>query len=106
MRSLQTRLIHYRIFGNRFAYFEFAQPKGGQIIRHRFTVKTWQMEWDIEPEKVISVARWPASFAHYLRSDTLVPTDGRFAELARSIVRDKTNPARDLVQLMDWVSSS
>src|SRR5262245_32869912 len=34
------------VFGNTFAYFEFKEPQGAQIIQHRFTVKTWQLEWN------------------------------------------------------------
>src|SRR6476620_6037983 len=34
-------------YGNKFAYFEFANPAGAQIIRHKFKVKVWELRWNL-----------------------------------------------------------
>ena len=69
-------------FGNRFAYFEFPNPQGAQIIRHKFRVKTWELRWNLDPAKVPSTTQWPASFAPYLRSEKqAVIVDQRFDKL-------------------------
>src|SRR5262245_53357546 len=49
-----NQLDHYRVtvYGNQFAYFEFHNPQGAQIIRHQFPVKTWEVNWNVEPDKV------------------------------------------------------
>src|SRR5262245_42429184 len=59
-------------FGNRFAYFEFANPEGAQIIRHRFKIKVWEMHWDLDPAKVEKVMSWPAAFKPFLVADSSV----------------------------------
>jgi transglutaminase-like putative cysteine protease len=51
------------------------------------------------------VDRWPDSFRPYLRGEPLIPVGGRFKELAGSIVKERSNPARDLVRVMDWANS-
>ena len=38
------------LFGNTFAYFEFAQPQGAYIIEHRFRVSTAEVRWNIDIE--------------------------------------------------------
>src|SRR5262245_61167940 len=34
--SVSPRIDTERVYGNKFAYFEFHHPEGAQIIRHRF----------------------------------------------------------------------
>ncbi len=55
-----------KLYGNKFAYFEFDHPEGAQIVRHKFTIKTHEVRWDIDPAKVTQVKEWPASFAPFL----------------------------------------
>lgn len=102
--TVAPKIGQEKTYGNRFAYFEFDHPEGAQIIRHRFTVKTWQVEWDIDPIKVRKVAKWPAAFTGYLRSERLVPTEGAVAEIAAAIVPQRTNVAQDLQAIMGWVN--
>lgn len=92
--------------GNRFAYFEFKDPQGAQIIRHQFTVKTYQVEWNIDPAKVSAVKEWPASFEPYLRAEKLIPTDEAFKKIAAGIVPEPKNPGKDLTAIMDWVNKT
>ena len=37
------------VFGNRFAYFEFPDPLGAQILRHTFQVTVWELRWNLDP---------------------------------------------------------
>jgi transglutaminase-like putative cysteine protease len=90
-------------FGNQFGYFEFDHPEGGQLIRHTFKIKVWELHWDIDPAKVVRVPRWSDSFDRYLKSDRSVRVDDRFATLAREIVPEQKNPADDLAAVMDWL---
>ena len=53
----------------RTTYFEFDHPEGLQIVRHKFTIKTHEVRWDIDPAKVTQVKEWPASFAPFLRRE-------------------------------------
>jgi transglutaminase-like putative cysteine protease len=95
-----------KLYGNRFAYFEFHNPLGAQIARHQFQVKTWQTNWNVDFAKVPSVERWPLSFDRYLRGERLLPVDERFAKLAMAIVPKKTNAAQDIAKVMDWVNAT
>jgi transglutaminase-like putative cysteine protease len=93
-------------FGNQFAHFEFDHPEGGQIIRHKFKIKVWELHWDVDPAKVVKVPRWPSSFDPYLKSDRTVQVDERFQEAAREIVPERKNPAEDLAAVMDWLGKN
>ncbi len=94
------------LYGNRFAYFEFHEPQGAQMVRHKFTIKTWELNWNVDPAKVASVERWPESFHRYLRSERLIPVDERIDSLAHKIVPEPANPARGLGSVMRWVSDT
>ncbi len=91
-------------YGNKFAYFEFDSPKGAQIIRHQFRVKVWELHWNVDPTKVVAVSDWPSSFDKFRKGDTqAVVVDHRFSNLLEQIVPDRTNPAKDLDGVMNWV---
>ncbi len=104
--KVEAKIGREKTYGNRFAYFEFHNPQGAQIVRQQFTVKTWEVKWNLDPGKVTPVEKWPAAFEPYLRSERLVPVDDQFKKVALSIVPDKTNPGRDLVKVFDWVSNT
>lgn len=93
-----------KTYGNRFAYFEFKEPHGAQIVRHRFTVRTYEVRWNIDPQKMIEVKKWPAVFAPFLRSELHIPVDDRVTALARTIVAENPGAGRDLQGVMSWVS--
>jgi len=93
------------MFGNKFAYFEFAQPEGAQLVRHRFTVKTWELHWDIDPAQVAAVKAWPKTFEPYRRGESqAVVVDDRFRKLVGTIVPTPQGPARDLAAIIAWVN--
>jgi transglutaminase-like putative cysteine protease len=94
------------LYGNKFAYFEFHNPQGAQIIKHQFTVKTCEVNWYIDPSQVTTVTKWPSSFDKYLRGERLIPQDERFSKLARGIVAQNSNAAGDLERVMDWVNQT
>lgn len=92
------------VFGNKCAYFEFHNPEGGQIIRHTFKVKVWELRWDLDPAKVVAVTDWPASFDRYRRGESqAVVVDDRFDSLLAEVVPARGNPLADMTSVMDWV---
>lgn len=56
-------------FGNIFAYFEFDNPQGAQIIEHRFSATVHELRWNVDAEKVLRIEKWPASFDRYRRGE-------------------------------------
>jgi transglutaminase-like putative cysteine protease len=104
--KVEPRVGREKVFGNRFAYFEFVRPAGGQVIRHKFTLKTWELHWDLDPARVIAVKRWPATFKPFLRSERLIATDERFRKLAGEVVPERHGEARDLQAVFAWVEDN
>lgn len=102
--KIEPKIGKEKVYGNHFAYFEFDQPQSAQVIRHKFTVKTWEVNWHVKPDKVLKPDRWPASFDRYLRSERFVPVDERFRKLAQQIVPERRGPADDLVAVMTWIN--
>ena len=92
------------LFGNRFAYFEFANPQGAQVIRHKLRVRAWELRWRLDPARVESVSQWPKSFAPYRRSESqAVVADARFEKLLTEILPQRQGPLQDLGSVMTWV---
>ncbi len=92
------------VYGNRFAYFEFHSPLGAQMIRHRFRIRCSELHWNVDPQKVIQVRDWPASFDRYRQTDTqAVVVDDRFRNLLTEIVPAPANASNDLTSVMKWV---
>jgi transglutaminase-like putative cysteine protease len=92
------------LYGNRFAYFEFADPQGAQIIRHRFRIKVWQLDWQLDADKVQQVKQWPAAFDGYRRSETqAVVVDDRFRQMLAKIVPQPIGAMTDLERVMIYV---
>jgi transglutaminase-like putative cysteine protease len=95
------------LYGNQFAYFEFQQPQGAQIIEHRFTVKTWQLNWQLDPTQIAAVNTWPASFEPYRRAESqAVVRDARVDQLLNEILPQRGTPAENMTTLMQWVQQN
>jgi transglutaminase-like putative cysteine protease len=95
------------VFGNKFAYFEFHDPQGAQVIRHQFRIKTWELSWLLEASKIATVAKWPQSFDIYRRGESqAVVVDERFQSLLTQIVPRRGNPLTDLSSVMIWVGDN
>ncbi|WP_425618346.1 transglutaminase family protein [Anatilimnocola sp. NA78] len=91
------------VYGNKFAYFEFNDPQGAQIIRHRFRVRAYELHWKIDPAKVTEHSMWPDSFAAYLKGDQTVVVNGAIESQAKTIVGSERNPADNLSLIMQWM---
>ncbi|MCC9607525.1 transglutaminase domain-containing protein [Blastopirellula sp. JC732] len=91
-------------YGNKFAYFEFDDPQGAQIIRHRFQAKVWQLDWKIDPLQVRTVDSWPTAFDKYRGGESqAVVVDERFSKLAEEVVPTLGNPLDNMESIMDYV---
>ncbi len=103
--EVQPQIAAEPLFGNRFAYFEFQDPQGAQIIRQRYRVKTWELRWNLDAAKVQKVSEWPAAFDPYRRGESqAVQVDDRFRKLVAEIVPQSTGPLSDLSAVMRWAS--
>jgi transglutaminase-like putative cysteine protease len=103
--KVEPRIGQEETYGNKFAYFEFQNPEGAQIIRHQFKITIWELHWNLDAERVEKVERWPAAFDRYMRSDRSVLVDDRFRKIAHEIVPDPHGRAGDLVSVMNWVNN-
>ena len=97
-----------KVYGNKFAYFEFDHPEGAQIVRHKFTIKTHEVHWDVDPAKVIQVKEWPASFAPFLRNDEkqAVVVNDDIRKTVRQIVPAPSGEGKDLQSVFAWVAGT
>jgi transglutaminase-like putative cysteine protease len=92
-----------KLYGNQFAYFEFQEPQGAQTIKHQFRVKTWELRWNLDADKVQPIEKWPAAFDAYRRSESqAVQVDDRFRTLLNKIVPQSRGPLGDLSAIMLW----
>ncbi|TWT33183.1 arylsulfatase [Blastopirellula retiformator] len=91
-------------YGNKFAYFEFADPHGAQIIRHQFQAKVWQLDWKLQPQQLTDVTSWPASFDKYRQGESqAVVVNDQFRELAAQVVPEGEDPLTTMGSIMDYV---
>ncbi len=105
--SVRPTISTEPVYGNRFAYFEFLNPHGAQVIRHKLRVKVWELRWNLDPSRVQSIAQWPDSFAPYRRSESqAVAFDERFEKLIGEIVPQRRNPLLDLNAVMSFADRS
>ncbi|WP_417381571.1 transglutaminase-like domain-containing protein [Gimesia sp.] len=93
------------VYGNRFAYFEFHNPHGAQIITHRFQAKLWNLNWQIKPEAVEMVTNWPAQFAPYLTPQT-IQDQQQFQQVLKQIGNKNEMKNPDLMQAMSWIDQN
>ncbi len=104
--SVTPKIADEPMFGNKFAYFQFDNPEGAQIIRHKFKVKVWELRWNLDAAKVERMSQWPDSFKSYLRSEQAIIVDDKYRKLVREIVPEPQNPAKDLASIMSWVNQT
>jgi transglutaminase-like putative cysteine protease len=102
-QRVEPRIAREPVYGNEFAYFEFHDPKGAQIIRHAFRARVWELRWNVDPARVAAPARWPEGFDRYLRPPAQVAEDAEFAKLLRELVPRSEGAARDLATVMAWI---
>lgn len=105
--TVEPQIATEPLFGNRFAYFEFPNPQGAMIVRHKVDVRVAELRWDLDPQKVQPVAEWPESFAPYLRNESqAVVSDARFDKLLAEIVPQRSNPLLDLSKVMSYTGEN
>lgn len=105
--TVQPLIANEPLFGNRFAYFEFSSPQGGQIITHKLKIKVWELRWNVDSANIQSVKEWPTSFSSYRRNESqAVVTDDRFEKLLQQIVPQRRGGMNDLNAVMTWVSGN
>ena len=102
---VEPRIGKEKTFGNQFAYFEFKNPEGAQMVRHQFKITVHELRWNLDPEKVTRPESWPDSFAPYLRGDRSVVVDDRLRQVLKDAEPESRGPARDLTGMMEWVDS-
>jgi transglutaminase-like putative cysteine protease len=91
--------------GNRFAYFEFHDPQGAQIIRHQYQATLHNLFWEVDPEMVEKPAAWPESFTSYLEPEPVADA-ADFHRVLSAIVPRPTNTAVGLYSAMNWIDAN
>lgn len=105
--NIEPQIATEPLFGNKFAYFEFPNPQGAMIVRHKLDVRLAELRWDLDSQKVQSVAEWPESFAPYLRNESqAVVSVARFDKLLAEIVPQRSNPLLDLSKVMSYADQN
>jgi hypothetical protein len=105
--TVAPRIAREPVFGNKFAYFEFKNLEGAQIIRHRFKVKVWELRWEVDPARVVKVKSWPKGFDVYLRGERqAVVVDEKLRQAVRDMVPRRRGPLDDLAAVLAWVNKN
>lgn len=95
------------LYGNRFAYFEFRAPLGAQMIRHRFTITTHELRWDLDLARVQRVPEWPEAFAPFLRGEERAVVLGdAIVRQAHAIAPAPGDAAADITGVIDWIEGN
>lgn len=92
------------IYGNKFAYFEFQNPQGAQIIRHRFHAQVHNLHWNVDSTKVERVNNWPPSFHQYLKPQTLESPQQLTSVLEQ--LAPQQAPGQDFANIFQWVEAN
>lgn len=94
------------VFGNRFAYFEFQQPQGAQLITQRLTAVIHQVDWEIDYTAVQQPERWPESFDSYRRLDPRSQPGQSLASVWDEIRTASDSSSDRLIRAMNWVDQN
>lgn len=103
-------------YGNRFAYFEFENPDGAQLITHQFEVQNHQVNWNVDYSKVNDSQLSKPELDLYLKHDpralenvdlekaiTEIQTQTSSTEGGESVSSPRT---RSLLGAMNWVDAN
>lgn len=92
-----------KVFGNKFAYFEFEHAEGAQIVRHQLKITTWQLNWKLDSRNLAKITEWPEAFRPYLKSEQqAVVVDERVKELGRQFATRPSFQSAELSSVFDW----
>ena len=94
------------VFGNTFAYFEFDNPQGAQVITQKFAVTVWEQTWGVDAAKVQAVSEWPKSFDPFRRDEAQIRVTPMTEIIAKQLVVGKAGPGEHLFAVTDWAQQS
>ncbi|WP_339735067.1 transglutaminase-like domain-containing protein [uncultured Gimesia sp.] len=103
--DVKPQINNEPVYGNRFAYFEFHNPHGAQIITHRFKAKVWNLDWQLNPKSVETVKKWPDTFTSYLQPQSL-NQEQKFQQVIQQIASGSNNASMPLVSAMNWIDQN
>ena len=102
--NVEPQISEEPVYGNRFAYFEFHDPHGAQVIRHRVDARVWNLRWDVDSDNVDRVNRWPTGFAPYLKPQS-IDDEKQFQKVLHEIVAPDEDTA-DMATVMRWIDEN
>ena len=100
--DVKPHISNEPLYGNRFAYFEFHNPHGAQIITHRFNARVWNLNWQMNPTTVTKVDSWPETFAPYLKPQVVKQPD-QFQQVLEKIDAGLQGKTVGLFGAMNWI---
>ncbi|MEQ8209328.1 MAG: transglutaminase domain-containing protein [Lacipirellulaceae bacterium] len=103
--QVEPKIAAEPTYGNKFAYFEFHEPKGAQIIRHHFAARVSNAHWQLDPEKVQTIQKWPAAFKNYLDPEAVKDQTG-YDQLISDLGSKSSQAKPDLFAAMKWVNDT
>jgi len=96
-----------KVFGNRFAYFEFTEPKGAQMITHRFTITAHELRFHLKPSKATELSQWPLTFQPFLRSESqAVVLNEAVRTTASGLAAVRSSSLGDVRRVIEWVGAN
>lgn len=104
-QKIEPQIDTEKVYGNRFAYFEFHNPRGAQIIRQQFSATVWNLHWDVDPQSVAHAEQWPDEFDRYLRLQSL-EDEQDFQKMLRKIVPRSKGGTADMQLVMQWINDN
>ena len=93
-------------FGNKFAYFEFKNPKGAQIITFQFVAQVGDVHWNMDLAKVQKVSKWPKGFKPFLRSEFDEKTRKQFESVPANALPNKNDNGLDVQAIIQWTDEN
>jgi transglutaminase-like putative cysteine protease len=99
---VDLKIAQEPVYGNRFAYFEFQQPRGAQMIRHRFKAKVWELRWEVNPQQVAAVEQWPSAFEPYLKPHPVAEEEA-FRATLQQFTQNGGAASLGLFEAMNWI---
>lgn len=107
-RSIQPTIDTEPKFGNQFAYFEFHDPSGAQLITHQFQATIGETRWNVDYEQVEERSSWPESMSVYQRTDPRLAQSARADQTVRNVLNASQGKLAStrLLQAMRWIDGN
>jgi transglutaminase-like putative cysteine protease len=91
------------VFANTFAYLEYHNLQGAQIIRADYRVTVAELRWNLPDEVAPDPAEWPAAFDRHRHGDSTIVVDDGIRALAQRIVPEPRGAAPDMRRIAEWI---